>query len=227
MKKEDIKAVLEFGFKLEFPYKSKIESWYGNISINKIDDLYYIHPFNITLYDIDEAINYFLDKAITSKNIGYIQNRLDKKVDFEEDYDLEKPNKDLKKLFKDEGKIVDEEAKQFNIQIMALPKLEDAISEFKNIIDNFNIEIISEYLKSFERKYSILDPYIGVHFVFEPDGTTEVTHEFRSGIDAKDFTLKELNYCKSHNSNGYKFKNVEVTLHLRGDEEYYRYELNI
>ena len=45
MKKEDIKAVLEFGFKLEFPYKSKIESWYGNVSISKIYDSYYIYPW--------------------------------------------------------------------------------------------------------------------------------------------------------------------------------------
>ena len=100
MKKEDIKAVLEFGFKLEFPYKSKIESWYGNVSISKIYDSYYIYPWGTELYDVDEAIDFFLDKAITSKNIGYVQGRLDKKFDFEEDYDLEHPDKELKKYLR-------------------------------------------------------------------------------------------------------------------------------
>jgi len=138
MKKESIKEILEFGFELKFPYKSKIDSWYGNISISKCYDYYNIQPFNVTLYNIDEAIDYFLDKAVTSKNVGYIQGRLDKKVDFEEDYDLEHPDDELKKLFDDEGKIVDDESKQFNIQIKQLPKIKDAISEF--IIDNFNIE---------------------------------------------------------------------------------------
>jgi hypothetical protein len=138
MKKESIKEVLEFGFKVGFPYKSKINNWYGNISINKNHGSFYIEPFDVTLYDIDEAIDYFLDKAVTSKNVGYIQGRLDKKVDFEEDYDLEHPDDELKKLFDDEGKIVDDESKQFNIQIKQLPKIKDAISEF--IIDNFNIE---------------------------------------------------------------------------------------
>ena len=227
MKKESIKEILEFGFELKFPYKSKIDSWYGNISISKCYDYYNIQPFNVTLYNIDEAIDYFLDKAITSKNKGYIQSRLDKKIDFEEDYDLERPNEELKRIFKDEGKLVDKEAKQFDIKIKPLLKVEDAIVEFKNIIDNFNIESIREYLISYEIKYSILDPSIFVHFVFEPDGTTEVTHEFRSGTDTKDLTLKRLNYYKTHENNGYKFKNVEISLKLRGDEEYYNYELNV
>ena len=184
------------------------------------------------LYDVDEAIDFFLDKAITSKNIGYVQGRLDKKFDFEEDYDLEHPDKELKKIFKAEGKLVDEEAKQFNIQIKPLPKTEDAISEFKDIVDCYaidnNIDNIRESIFSFKKKYSILDPYIHVSFVYEPNGTTKKENEFRSSGDFKEhLTLNRLNYYKSQKLEGYKFKNLEISLKLRSDEEYYRYELNV
>lgn len=238
MKKEHVKEILDFGFKLELPYKHKINSWYTNISITKTNNHYIIHPQSIKFYDIDEAVNYFLNEAITSKNKGYIQNRLSVKIDFEEEYDLEKPNKELKKLFKDEGELVDEEAKEFNIIVKEFPKVKDAVEDFENIINNFDtvvqnssdlfIKYIIESLSSYDKKYSMLDTYITMSFVFKPDGTKkEYKNEYRSSFDFEDFTLARLEVAKSNNGNGYKYKNIEITLKLRGDEDYYRYELSV
>jgi len=226
MTKEHIKELLNFGFKIEFPFKDKINSWYTNISISEYEKYYNIHPYSIKFYDIDEAINYFLDKAITSKNKGYIQGRLDKKINFEEDYDLEKPSKELIKLFEDEGKIVDEEAKELNIFVKKFPTVKTSIKDFESIINNFDINTISESLSFFNKKYSMLDIYISSSFVYEPDGTIDhYTHEYRSS--GNKITSKTLEYCKSQKVNGYKFKNIEITLKLRGDDEYHRYEINV
>jgi hypothetical protein len=83
---------------------------------------------------------------------------------------------------------------------------------------------ICEFIKLYERKYSILDTYINISFVYEPDGT-KYTHEYRTGTN--DLSLKILNKYKNLKINDYKFKNLEIVLKLRGDEEYYRYEINV
>ena len=111
MNKNSIKELLEFGFEIKFPYKRTINSWYSDISISKFEDSYTVSPQYTTFYNIDEALDYFLDNAITSKNKGYIQGRLDKKIDLEGDYNIEHPDEELIKLFEEEGKIVDEEFK--------------------------------------------------------------------------------------------------------------------
>lgn len=224
IKRENIKEVLNFGFKIEFPYKSEINQWYSNISINKYRDYYEISPMSVKFYDIDEAVDYFLKEAISSKNKGYIQNRLNRKYDLEE-YNLEKPDEELKKLFEDEGKIVDEEFKELNINIKKFPKAKDAVKDFDNIIKNFNFDTIRESIKDFERKYSMLDTYFFVSSVFEPDGP-KYTHEYRNSFDYEELTLERIEYTKSQIKD-YKFKNLEITLKLRGDEEYHRYEINI
>ena len=91
--KEAIKQVLRMGSAVSLPYKAEINQWYGEIKINKIDEFYIIQPSWIKFYDIDEAVNYFCSEALTSKNVGYIQSRLDDKgYNFEIDYNLEKPS---------------------------------------------------------------------------------------------------------------------------------------
>lgn len=52
-----------------------------------------------------------MENCFTSKNKGYIQQRLDKTINR---YNLEKPSKELIKIFEKEGKIVDEEFKLLN-----------------------------------------------------------------------------------------------------------------
>ena len=54
---------MNFGFKIEFPYKSEINQWYSNISINKYRDYYEISPMSVKFYDIDEAVDYFLNEG--------------------------------------------------------------------------------------------------------------------------------------------------------------------
>lgn len=224
MIKEYIKETLKFGFKIEFPYKSIINQWYSNISIYKFSDYYEISPMSVKFYDIDEAVDYFLNEAISSKNKGYIQNRLNRKYDLEE-YNLEKPDDELEKIFDEEGKIVDEEFKELNINIKKFPKVKDAVKDFEIIINNFNFDTIRESIKDFEKKYSMLDTEIYVSSVFEPDDT-KYTHDYRYSFDYDNLTLERIESVKSQIKD-YKFKNLEITLKLRGDDEYHKYEINV
>lgn len=119
-KKEAIKELLEMGVTIKFPFKSKIDSWYSDVSINKSDFVkhvdkprYYISPFMEYSHDINEIVNKFCEEVFTSKNIGLVQMNLMKKYpDFEEDFDLERPTKELREMFIEEGKLVDEEYKK-------------------------------------------------------------------------------------------------------------------
>lgn len=125
--KSSIRSLLEIGCTVKFPYKESINSWYGDVSISKLSshiktDVYIVQPLFTEIYDIDDAIDYFINIAFSSKNVGYIQKRLvDKGIDFE-DYDLERPNEEVKSKFKAEAIIVDEEFKLFNINIKKLSK---------------------------------------------------------------------------------------------------------
>jgi len=119
-KKEAIKQLLEMGVTIKFPFKSQIDSWYGDLSIHKsefVGDIkkprYYISPHMEYYYDINEVVNRFCEEAFTSKNFGLVQmNLMRKYVGFENDYDLERPTKELREMFAEEGKLVDEEYKE-------------------------------------------------------------------------------------------------------------------
>lgn len=117
--KSEIKKLVELGAIIKMPHKTKINEWFSEISISKVKHsfngrIYYIiSPFGEQIYDVDIAVNTFIDYSFTSKNIGYIQKRLSLKgVDLEQ-YDLETPNQELLKMFEEESKIVDEETKLF------------------------------------------------------------------------------------------------------------------
>lgn len=118
--KQAIKEIIKAGGSVGFDMKHSIDSWFGTIRIYplrldwEVDPKteYFIDPYAKSFDDIDEAIDFFVNKAFTSENVGYIQNRLrDKGVDFENEFNLENPTKELRKLFKAEGKLVDEEFK--------------------------------------------------------------------------------------------------------------------
>ena len=109
--RESIANVVKTGGRISVAYKTKINEWYGDLTLYHSD---YRKKYVVEHYqefeNIDAAVDLFMQKAYTSANVGYIQNRLKKKgIDFEADYDLEKPSKALKKLFADEGKLVDSE----------------------------------------------------------------------------------------------------------------------
>lgn len=115
--RESIKLLLNNGVSIRKSFKYEINDWYGEFELYKVYDRYN----NIEKYysgyeqfdNIDEAIEHFMENCFTSKNKGYIQQRLDKTIDFEDDdrYDLENPSKELIEIFEKEGKIVDEEFK--------------------------------------------------------------------------------------------------------------------
>jgi hypothetical protein len=106
--------LIELGCKISVPFKEKISDWYSNIEIYRtraFDDkrYYFISPMGEKYLEPKEAIKEFCKIAFTSKNVGYIQTRLvDKGLDMDR-YDFEKPTKQLKKIFKDEGILVDKE----------------------------------------------------------------------------------------------------------------------
>jgi hypothetical protein len=119
--RESIKLLLNNGVSFSIAYKSEINDWYSDFKLFKVWDrykkkeIYYsmIEGGHKQFDDIDEAVDYFMEMCFSSKNKGLIQERLDKKIDFENDerYDLEKPSEELTELFEIEGKIVDEEYK--------------------------------------------------------------------------------------------------------------------
>lgn len=120
--REAFKQIIESGGSIKFPIKLKISDWYGSITLSPICSFwdkgapltYHIDYYGETYTNIDEAIDSFIKKTLTSNNKGYIQKRLMLKgINFESDnYDLENPSKEVKKLFKEEGKLVDKEFKE-------------------------------------------------------------------------------------------------------------------
>ena len=178
--KESIKTILLMGGSMSIPYKTEINEWYGSLRINKLSDGgYVVEPGWENFSDIDDAVNFFLHKGYTSNNVGYIQTRLSEKgIDFERDYDLENPDSKLKKLFKDEAKLVYQEAKAFNIIVKEIPKIEVAFNEIEEMVLKLSIDNIKDSLLDFENKYKRLDPYISLGFVYDNDG-----RDFTSGVE--------------------------------------------
>ena len=227
--KESIKQVVSSDISIQFPYKSSISSWYGELKLYKLNDFYYVGPFNIKFFDVDDAVNYFCNEAFTSKNVGYIQSRLIDKgiLDMDDSYSLEHPNKKVKNLFKEEAKLVDEEAKSLNITVKEFPKPEIAISEFQSIIDNFNVDTIKDELLSFDRKYSTLDPYISLSYKYDVEGSE---YGYRTTFDYGGFSKKEMKKAKNRKDlpqHKMTWKCLEITLRVRGDEEFYRHEVKV
>lgn len=113
--RESIKQLLFNDISLNKSYKGEINDWYTDFKIYKVVDRYNNKVKYYSGYeqfdDIDKAIEHFMINCFTSKNKGYIQQRLDEKYDLEKKYDLENPSKELIELFEIEGKLVDEEYK--------------------------------------------------------------------------------------------------------------------
>jgi hypothetical protein len=218
--KEAIINILQKGGSISIPYKSEINEWYSELRISKLkSNEYVIQPRWQKFSNIEDATNWFLNEGFTSKNYGYIQNRLMEKGLISDGDDLEKPNQKIKYLFEQEGKLVDLEAKEFNIQIKHLPKIEDAINHIDKMFEIITPDNIINTLREFEKEYMPLDPYINLSRVFEYERDGE-THQFRSGQDYKNFNLEDISNYE------YDYKYSELSIKLRGNEEYFRKELN-
>ena len=225
MNKESIIEIINFGGTISFPYKKKINDWYSDIKITKLgSDEYVIQPGWQKFADVEEAVNWFMDKCFTSKNVGYIQSRLMDKGIVTENSNLENPDKEIKDIFKKEGKLVDEEAKSFNIVVKPFPKIEDANNEINEISKDFTIDNMAEKLKSFKKKYLQLDPYISANFVFDTVSNGK-PHEYRTGCDFSYINKELFDRYMEYNNDKTKYKHMEVTVKI-GNSDYNRYTLN-
>lgn len=166
--REAIKTIIQKGGIVEVSHKEKISSWYGSMKIQMYKGKYLISNQHVTFTDVEVALDYFLDNCFTSKNIGLIQSRLMCKIEnFDELYDVEHPSKKLKQLFKEEGILVDEEAKVYNIQPIPQYTLKEAEKEVREALKNFNIDTFVETFRNIEDKYSLLKLSFNIYAMFD------------------------------------------------------------
>ena len=120
MLKDAIKLILTWNGSVNVPFKNEISDWYYEYTIYKyVNDAlmvsYNISPDGTKFFDVDEAVDYFCKHAFTSKNAGIVQKRIMEKGFNLEDR-LEKPDQEIKNLFAEEAKLVDEEYERSNKQ---------------------------------------------------------------------------------------------------------------
>lgn len=221
MKRESIKDILENGGSIELPFKSSINEWYSNIKIYCLEkNRYVIEPQYQKFSNIDEAVNWFLKEATTSKNVGYVQSRLSRMgVNFES-YELD--DLGIKSIIEKEGKIVDDEFEKMDIIIRPFPKKSDAIKEINSLPKEISIDNLVEKISTFENRYITLDPYINLSFVYEYNNNGNL-NEFTSSIDYNSFNI-DL-YRDRFNRSGITYKNIRIVIKVRGSK-YISHNLN-
>lgn len=223
IKKESLKEILESGISFQFPHKKNISSWYGELKCYKYDNFYHVGMTKFS--DIDQAVDFFLTEAFTSKNVGYVQSRLMERTDLGE-YDLGKPSKRIKDMFEEEGKIVDEEAKTWNLRSIEFPKPEEAVSEFHDLVKILTPDNIKSSLGEFEKKYATLDPYISLSYKYDVEGSE---YGYRTTFDFSDFSIEDMNEAKFRDDlpqHKMKWNCLRISFRVKGDEEFYFFDLN-
>jgi hypothetical protein len=225
MTKESIKYLIEIGASIKFDYKEEISAWYSELGITKSGNFFYILPWRIKFSDINEAIEYFCDKAFSPKNMGYIQNRLIRKAFVDDNTDYERPNKKLKQLFKEEAKLVEEEFKLLNVIVKEFPKPKEAVTAFKEIIKNDDINTIRQKIHDFHNKFSTLTPYINVSAYYD---VKDSKSGFSSSFDYESITPACIkDYKESYNDDKTLFKYFTISFKVDGDDEYYNFKINL
>lgn len=202
--KEEIKKIIELGCSISIPFKPTINSWFSELKLSKLSNTKFILSNNIQFNNIDDAIDYFLLEGFSSKNIGYIQDRLIKKGVFFDDYDLEYPNDKTKEMFDNEGILVDEEFKKFNITLKELPSEEEGIKEIEELVSNITtVDDFVDKLSKIYTKYYSCDPRFNILFVYE----MEHGHVFKKIIDFEE--LNSITYAKY--TSECKVKGIELS----------------
>lgn len=226
MTKEAIKQVVEAGMTIEFPYKSKINDYYSQLRFVNMDTYYRVGEINFS--DIDEAVNYFLREGFTSKNKGYIQTRLMNKRNDIDEYWLENPDEELKNLFKEEGKLVDEEAKKLNINVKPFPKVEEAEEWLEKMVKELTVDNFIEKVKEFEKKYMVLDLYISTSFHYEYDDKEKGNdYGYRYSFDYEEFSLDLINEFKEKEIENMHWKCMELCVRISYSEKHrHRFSLD-
>jgi hypothetical protein len=222
--KEAIKEVVSAGLRIYFPFKREISSWYGEIKLYEMNNFYY--SCDIKFSDLDEAVNHFCTEAFTSKNVGYIQSRLMDRKLVDDGSDLERPDKDLKKLFKDEAKKVDEEAKSLNLKPIVFPTAKEAVEEFKFLVDTLTVDNLVEKLSQYDKKYATLSPYLNLSYKYDVEGSE---YGYRSSFDYENFSKEDLEEAKTREDlpqHKMKWNSLQISFKVDGDDFHFFY-LNV
>jgi hypothetical protein len=221
IRKESIKEVVSAGLSIQFPFKSEISSWYGEIKLYKMYNFYY--SCDIKFSNLDDAVNHFCTEAFTSKNVGYIQSRLMNKKLVDDGSNLERPDKDLKELFKEEAKIVDEEAKSLELQPIIFPSAKEAVEEFKSLVDTLTVDNIVEKLSQYERKYATLSPYINLNYKYDVEGSE---YGYRQSFDYENFDKEDMEIAKTRvdlPQHKMKWNSLQISFKVNGDDFHFFY----
>lgn len=214
--KEAIKQVVSAGLRVQFPFKRQISSWYGEIRLYQLDNFYY--SCDTKFSDLDEAVNHFCTEAFTSKNVGYIQSRLMDKKLVNDGSNLESPDRELKKLFDDEGKKVDEEAKSLGLTPIVFRTTAEAVEEFKSLVGNLTVDNIVEKLSQYDNKYASLSPYINISYKYDVEGSE---YGYRSTFDYENFSKEDLDKAKTMeglSQHKMRWKCLQISFRVNSDE---------
>ena len=205
--KNEIKMLLNLGINMSVDYKSKIDEWYSKKEIYKYKDRFIVSSPHITFYNIDEAVNYFILETFSSKNKGYIQNRLFNKNLLSDEIDFEDPSQKTLELFKKEGELVDAELEKLNIKIK-LPTYQEALEEFKKVEKIADLDKVKTHLEKLKKDFSTLDLHVNVilKYFYLKDGEEKINKSF---IDIDKLDKNKLKKIKDAYIKSEHFKNFQ------------------
>lgn len=208
--KESIKTSLSLGIRLSF---------IGNIDAYKLNNHYIVS--NVKFFDLDEAVNYFISRSFSSKNRVYIQNRLVERgiLTIEElEYYIDSDSDYLDDLMLKESDLVDKEYKLLNINEVLFPSFVDGYNEMEEIVKDLTIDNIGEKLLMFDKKYSVLNPYLSISLCYDNNNSD---WDYRIIKKYDDISFESLDSFKESfkmNGNVYTWKYVKLSLRLDGGE---------
>lgn len=202
--KESIKNVLSMNGTVSIPYKIELKSWYGEIKIYKIDDEYIISGSckHTNFSNIDTAVNYFCELSLSSKNYGYLHQRLlDKKL-IDIDFDFEDISKSNKKKFKNEGILADIDLANMGVTKTQFPDIKKSEEDFEQISKTQDIDELKIKIKTFNDNYmSILDSNITVSAVFINDDGEREPYDYRISFHKiSEFSMEYINNIEAKHS---------------------------
>ena len=124
---------------------------------------------------------------------------------------------------------MDKEAEALNIIVKPFPDWKEAKKDFDFLVKNINADNIVDGLKSFDIKYCSIDPYINLSFKYEKKEKDGRTYEFGSSFNYQSFSKEKLEEAKKEKGqhDGVTFKRISLTLKLKQEEDYHRYDLEL
>lgn len=216
---KNFKRLLKRGFEISYPYKTKINDWYGRITLRKVKDNIgncYIIDGDFPrkeFYDIDNAIKFYINETLTSKNVGYIQKRLRDSGRLTEDDDLESPSPEIMEMFRKEQLEVNKE--HAFMMVGKIPHVfeSDAEKEFNALTEVNNDSELLGKLHDIVRKYSPLGLYIALVGKYD---TPDNPH-YSYSVPVKSLDLETIEKLKTlRDEEGIPFSHFEVSYRING-----------